>query len=318
MKKFDVCVVGEILIDFTISGKNELGMRLFAQNAGGAVANVAAAMGKLGAKCAFIGKAGDDMHGRFLRDTLAAHGVDVSGLLLTPDYFTTLAFVNVREDGEREFSFARRHGADNMLLREDIPLDIMKSARILHMGAVSLADNPARDSTMYAVRQAKEAGMVITYDPNYRASLWASEADAIRVMREVIPYADAMKISDEETELLTGEREPEKAADILLAQGVKVTMVTLGRDGAYVRTREGGRYVPGFAAKAVDATGAGDSFWAGVLTCMTRDDVMPDALTLDKACEYARFGNAVASLCVEKPGAIPAMPEMDAVLARLS
>ena len=160
--------------------------------------------------------------------------------------------------------------------------------------------------------------MIVTYDPNYRASLWADEAEAVRVMREAVPYADAMKLSDEETALLTGEHAPEKAADLLLARGVKVVMVTLGKDGAYVRTQEGGRYVPGFAAKAIDATGAGDSFWAGVLTCMTRDGLTPHALTLDKACEYAHFGNAVASLCVEKPGAIPAMPEMAAVLARMN
>lgn len=317
MKRFDVCVVGELLIDFTMSGKNSQGMRLFAQNAGGAVANVVASMGKLGAKCAFLGKVGSDMHGRFLRDTLAAHGVDVSGLILSDEYFTTLAFVNVREDGEREFSFARRHGADKMLFREDVQLDLMKSAEILHVGAVSLAEDPARDATMYAVRCAKEAGMTITYDPNYRASLWSGEAEAIRVMREVTPYADAMKISDEETVLLTGESDPVKAADVLLSQGVKVAMVTLGRDGAYVRTREGGRHVQGFAVKAVDATGAGDSFWAGVLYCMTRDGMKPDALTLDKACEYARFGNAAASICVENYGAIPAMPTLDAVMARL-
>ena len=192
----DIVALGEMLIDFTMQGVNSQGQRLFAQNAGGAPANVAAAAAKLAAKVAFIGKAGNDMHGRFLKETLDKCGIDSNGFILSEDYFTTMAFVNVKPDGEREFSFARNHGADKMLNAADIPLDILLSAKILHIGAISLTDEPCRGATMFAVKKAKENGIIISNDPNYRASLWNSEAQAVEQMRSIIKYADIMKISD--------------------------------------------------------------------------------------------------------------------------
>ena len=182
----DIVALGEMLIDFTMQGVNSQGQRSFAQNAGGAPANVAAAAAKLGAKVAFIGKAGNDMHGRFLKETLDKCGIDSNGFILSEDYFTTLAFVNVKPDGEREFSFARNHGADKMLNAADIPLDILLSAKILHIGSISLTDEPCRGATMFAVKKTKENGIIISYDPNYRASLWNSEAQAVEQMRSII------------------------------------------------------------------------------------------------------------------------------------
>ena len=196
---FDVTALGEMLIDFTMQGTNGQGQRVFAQNAGGAPANVAAAIAKLGAKTAFIGKAGNDMHGRFLKETLESCGIDNSGFTLSDEYFTTLAFVDVKPDGEREFSFARNHGADKMLSEKDIPLELISSSRILHIGSISLTDEPCRSATLYAVKNAKENGVIVSYDPNYRASLWNSECEAVNQMRSMIPYADVMKISQEET-----------------------------------------------------------------------------------------------------------------------
>lgn len=314
---FDITTLGEMLIDFTMQGTNAQGQRVFAQNAGGAPANVAVAAARLGAKTAFIGKAGNDMHGRFLNDTLQNCDIDSSGFILCDEYFTTLAFVDVKPDGEREFSFARKHGADKMLSREDIPLGLISNSRILHIGSLSLTDEPCRSATIYAVKKAKENGAVISYDPNYRASLWKSENEAVKHMRSMIAYTDVMKISDEETVLLTGEKDYEKAAGILLEQGVKLAAVTLGKAGAYVRTRDGGKTVKGFKNKALDATGAGDAFWGGFLYSLAKTKKSPATVSLDEAAYFADFGNAVASICVEGYGAISAMPTLGQVTKKM-
>lgn len=257
------------------------------------------------------------MHGRFLKETLDNSGIDSSGFVLSDDYFTTLAFVDVKQNGDREFSFARNHGADKMLVKGEVPLDLIRSSGILHIGSVSLTDEPVRSTTLFAVQKAKEADCVISYDPNYRASLWKNEKTAKEQMRSMLKYADLVKISDEETELLTGEADYEKAAEILLHQGVKIAVVTLGKLGAYVRTTYGGRIVKGFKNKAVDATGAGDSFWGGFLYQFSRFGKAPENVTVSEAAEFADFGNAVASVCVEHYGAIPAMPTMEQVAEKM-
>lgn len=313
----DIITLGEILIDFTSQGISDEGQRLFAQNAGGAPANAAVAVARLGGKAAFIGKAGDDMHGRFLKAVLESNQVDCSALILDKDYFTTLAFVDLKEDGEREFSFARRHGADKMLTEKDIPCDMLKSGRIFHFGSVSLTDEPSRSATLYGAETARSLGLTVAYDPNYRASLWENEEKAKAQMRNGALLADLIKLSDEETQLLTDEADCEKAAKRLIESGAKIVAVTLGKDGAYVRTRDGGKFVKGFAVNAVDCTGAGDAFWGGFLLKIAQSGKKADEITLDEAVSFARFGNAVASLCVEKHGAIPSLPDLAAVEERL-
>lgn len=314
---FLACALGEMLIDFTMQGRNTQGQRIFAQNAGGAPANVMAALAKLGARTAFIGKAGNDMHGRFLKETLENCGIDSTGFVLDNDYFTTLAFVDIKDDGDREFSFARNHGADKMLKKEEIPLHIIQNSRIVHFGSVSLTDEPVRSTTLYAAETAKEAGCVISYDPNYRKTLWKDERTAKKQMRGMLKYTDLIKISDEETVLMTDEKDYEKAAEALLGQGVKVAVVTLGKTGAYVRTADGGRLVKGFRNKAVDTTGAGDSFWGGFLYRFAHAGKSPEEITVAEAASFADFGNAVASVCVERHGAIPAMPDIRQVTEKM-
>lgn len=315
---YDITVFGEILIDFTYSGINDDGQALFAQNPGGAPANVAVAAQKLGASTAFIGKAGKDMHGEFLKSVLEKQHVSTKGMLLDENHFTTLAFVNISESGERTFSFARKPGADTQIEKEEINVDVLDHTNIFHVGSLSLTDQPARDTTFYAINRAKNKGSIISYDPNYRASLWQDENTAIKHMRSLIPYADIMKISDEETTLLTDYKEPEAAAKSLVEQGVKIAVVTLGGDGAYVCSKNGGIKVDGFKTTAVDTNGAGDSFFGGFLYKISRANKQPYELTPNELEDFARFGNAVASLCVEKKGAINAMPELEQVNNRLS
>ena len=316
---YDITTFGEVLIDFTSQDINEDGQMLYARNPGGAPANVAVATSRLGAHTAFIGKAGKDMHGEFLRSVLQREKVDTKGMLLDEDYFTTLAFVEVNESGERTFSFARKPGADTKLQKEEVDVDVLDRTNIFHVGSLSLTDQPARDTTFYAVRRAKNKGSVISYDPNYRASLWPDEKTAKKHMRSLVPYVDLMKISDEETEPLTNHKDVREAAEALYSQGVKVVAVTLGGEGAYLYSKDGGCMVPGFAVKQIaDTNGAGDSFWGGFLYKVSTSEKNLDELTQEDLKEFARFGNAVASLCVEKKGAIPAMPELAQVERRIA
>lgn len=313
----DVTALGEILIDFTPCGKSEAGQRMFEQNPGGAPANVLACLNKCGKKTAFIGKVGNDMHGQFLVDVLKDSGICTDGVVVDDSVFTTLAFVALSDFGERSFSFARKPGADTCLTQEELKEEIIRDSKVFHIGSLSLTAEPARGTTFKALEIAKEAGCIISYDPNYRAPLWESKEAAIEGMRSVVSYVDVMKISDEETALLTDIVEPEGAAKKLVDMGVSVVAVTLGADGALVCTKEGSVVVPGFRADMVDTTGAGDSFWGGFLKSLLESEKNPEEVSLQEAADFAKYGNAVASLCVEKRGAIPAMPSTEEIDERI-
>ena len=315
---YKITALGEALIDFTPSSTSEAGMRLFEQNPGGAPANALAVFAKFGEKAAFIGKVGNDMHGLFLKETMENAGIDTKGLVVADDVFTTLAFVSLNDKGEREFSFARKPGADTCLTEDEVNTDILKNTEIFHVGSLSLTDEPSRSATFFALKKAKEFGKIISYDPNYRALLWECKEKAIEGMRSVLDYVDVMKLSDEETMLLTDIEEPQAAAKALLEKGISIVAVTLGADGAYICTKEGGALVPGFASNVADTTGAGDSFWGGFLYQLSKSGKRPREVSLTEAKEFARFGNAVASLCVEKRGGIPAIPMMEQVIKRLN
>lgn len=312
-----VTALGEVLIDFTDAGVSEGGQKLFERNAGGAPANVLVALQRMGFETAFIGKIGNDMHGEFLRGTLTSNGVNCDGLITDPDFFTTLAFVALDEQGDRSFSFARKPGADTQLKPEEVDERIIRNSRIFHIGSLSLTDEPARSATHHALELAKEAGCVLSYDPNYRANLWPNVGTAMEQMRSVLPMMDLVKISDEECGLLTDFDEPDAAAAAIVEQGASVCVVTVGGDGAYVRTAEGGEIVPPFPTGVVDTTGAGDSFWGGFLSAFLESNLEPAKVTLADAKMMARVGNAVASLCVRKRGGIPAMPTRPEVEALL-
>lgn len=315
---YDIVALGEVLIDFTNNGYSTSGMRLFEQNPGGAPANMLTAATKLGLSTAFIGKVGTDMHGQFLKEVLEQQGIDTKGMILDPNFFTTLAFVELKENGERVFSFARKPGADTMLTKEDVNQDLLKNTKVFHFGSLSLTNDPSKTATYEAIRIAKDAGAIISYDPNYRAPLWENEKVAIEMMREPIPYVDIMKISDEETELLTGQVDPEAAAEILISQGVKVVVVTLGEKGALVRIKDGSHIVAGFKSQVVDTTGAGDSFWGSFVQQVLGTKKVVEELTLEELSKCVTYANAVASICVSKRGAIPAMPTKEEVEKRLN
>lgn len=315
---FDVVALGELLVDFTYSGKSENGMRLFEQNPGGAPANVLCALSNLGMQTAFVGKVGADMHGEFLRSVIAEKGVDTSGLITSNDTFTTLAFVELSDSGERRFSFARKPGADTCLSKEELNPALLQAGKIFHFGSLSLTDEPVRSATLEAVRAAKQAGAIISYDPNYRAPLWKSESEAVEKMRSVLSLVDVIKISDEEIGLITGTDSKEKAAAFLMEQGVSCVVITLGKNGAYAKNKTGSAQVGVPNTPVVDTTGAGDAFWGGFLYKLAKTGLAPAALDDAQLTEFVTFANAVASLCVQKRGGIPAMPNRADVEAFLA
>ena len=307
--------IGEILIDLTQVGVTELGIPQFVANPGGAPANAAVAAAKLGADAGFIGCVGRDAFGAFLRSTLVSQGVDTAGLVETDQAPTTLAVVSVDSTGERSFHFYRKPGADICLEETMLDKGLLDSAKILHFGSVSLTADPSRAATMAAVRYAKVRGALITYDPNYRANLWQDEETAVEAMRRPLPLVDVLKISDEETALLSGFSDPEEAAEALEAQGIPLVLVTLGADGVLYRFRGKTGRVPGFATKVADTNGAGDTFFGAVLSALTEKSLVE--LEEIELREILKLANCAASITTSRPGAIPAMPTLQEVMDKL-
>ncbi len=315
MKQFDVTALGEILIDFTSAGLSPAGQVLYERNAGGAPANVAAAVARLGGRSAFIGKTGKDDFGTFLRATLDAYGIETRGMQTAKEQHTTLAFVTLAPGGERSFSFYRNPGADTQLSPDELDVALLSDTRFLHIGSLSLTHDSARAATIAAIKKVRESGGYISYDPNWRAPLWDSRETGIRMMKSLFPYANMVKVSDEELKLLFDTEDYSAGAAKILAEGAQLVLVTLGPKGVFYKTarEEGVVGVPKVAV--VDTTGAGDSFVGGLLYRLSRcpDGTNPFSKSQDELEADLRFANAVASLCVTKRGAIPAMPALDDV-----
>lgn len=315
---YDIVALGELLIDFTTCGKSANGMRLFEQNPGGAVCNVLSAMAKQGDKTAFIGKIGKDMHGAFLKQSIESVGIDTRGVIEAEDVFTTLAFVELSDSGERSFSFARKPGADTCLRPDELDEALLKQTRILHIGSLSLTNEPARSATLRAIEIAKSSGALISYDPNYRAPLWENVETAKAQMRSLLPYVDVMKLSDEETALLTDREDPAEALRYLNSIGISCAVVTMGPKGALAMLRGETEVAGPHDCVRVDTTGAGDAFWGGFLHGLLHSGKAIGALTLPEVAEFARLANVVAAICCERRGALLSMPTAEEIRQRLN
>lgn len=317
MNMYDIVALGELLIDFTTCGKSAAGMRLFEQNPGGAVCNVLSAMAKQGDATAFIGKIGKDMHGAFLKKAIESVGIDTCGVIEAEDVFTTLAFVELSDAGERSFSFARKPGADTCLRASELNAELLNHTRVLHIGSLSLTNEPARGATLRAIEIAKQAGAIISYDPNYRAPLWDSVESAKQQMRSLLPFVDVMKLSDEETALLTDREDPAEALRYLNDVGVSCAVVTMGPKGALAMLRGETAMAEPHDCVRVDTTGAGDAFWGGFLHSLLQSKKDFAALSLQDVTEFARFANVVAAICCERRGALLSMPSTQEIQRRL-
>ena len=308
----DILTLGELLIDLTQNGTDELGNGQFTAYPGGAPANVAVAAARLGADTGFIGKVGDDSFGRSLAETLRKEGVNTDGLFVSDSVPTTMAIVSVDASGEREFSFYRNPGADTQLTTEeavsvienDLPL-------ILHAGSLSMTTSPSREACEEALRFAKERGVIISYDPNYRAALWDTEENAVAMMKKLLPLADILKVSDEEMLMLTGTEDFEKGSLVLSGYGPRLVLVTLGSQRVFVRYGEYAEVVPGFRVKVADTNGAGDTFLGAMLAQIAGRSEKGDllgGLDAETLRDYLTYANKAASLTCSRHGAIPAMP----------
>lgn len=306
----DIVAIGEVLIDLTQTGTDGAGVPQYAANPGGAPANLAVAAARLGASTALISKVGKDAFGRYLRSVLEENRVDVSALAVDEEQHTTMAVVSVDENGERDFTFYRDPGADSMLLKDEIPLGLLKEARFLHFGSVSLTREPARTTTLCAAETARALGAVVTYDPNYRANLWPDEATAVRRMRKPLDMVDILKISDEELPLMADTRDPEAGTAALAAHGIRLVLVTLGPNGVFYRFGDKTGTVPGVPCTVGDTNGAGDTFFGAFLSRLSRLDGF-DCLTEDNLREMLAFANRAASITTSRRGAIPAMPTLE-------
>ncbi len=313
----DVIALGELLIDFAAKSKDPDGYPTMAANPGGAPGNFLAALNVYGKKTAFLGKVGEDAFGHLLLGTLQKAGIETKGVIVDPDYFTTLAFVTFDSAGDRSFSFARKPGADTQLRWEEIDKGLMDEARVFHFGTLSLTDEPARTATRKAVSYAKETGKLISCDPNLRVPLWRSKEEAREQMLWSLQQADVVKISDSEVSFLWA-CSPEEGAEKLLREfDVKLAMVTLGAEGCLLRTKNACFRAPAPKVHPVDTTGAGDIFGGSAMARFLDLKKAPDALTRDDLSYIGTYALMAASLSTERSGGIPSIPEKETVLFKL-
>ena len=317
--KYDVVALGELLIDFAPRSVSEAGYPTLAANPGGAPGNFLAALNKYGCSAAMIGKVGDDMFGRLLIGTLKAAGIGTGGVIVDPDVFTTLAFVSLDESGNRDFSFARKPGADTCLKPEEVKKELVTSARVFHFGTLSLTDEPAASATARAVEIAREHGLLISLDPNLRIPLWRREEDARAAFDWSLRRADIIKISDEEIAWMWGISPEEGARKLLDEYGASLVYATLGPRGALAATRGLTiRAACPSGIRAADTTGAGDIFGGSAMCRFLQYDKKPAELTADELTDILRFACTAASLSTQSHGGIASVPEESAVLERMA
>lgn len=311
----DIVCLGELLVDMFPA---EVGRRLvevsaFRPKPGGAPANVAVAATRLGARSAFIGKVGDEAFGHHLADILRREGVDVRGMRFDEEARTGMAFIAMPDENTAEFVFYRNPGADMRLRADELDHSLLHETRAFHFGSLSLGQEPSRSATLEATRIAREAGALISFDVNYRPTLWSSPEQAYDQVMATIPHVDLLKVNEVELALLAGSEDLDTATKILLEMGPDLCVVTLGPDGSYFRVAEGGEHIPAFKVQTVDAVGCGDAFVAGLLCQLVVGADWRDQLTRARMRDVLRYANAVGSLTATKQGVIPALPTADQV-----
>lgn len=313
----DVLCIGEALVDLvpTVTGHDLARAETFVKAAGGAPANVAAGLARLGTEAAFLGCVGDDGFGRFLAATLAAAGVDIGGLKTTTAAPTALAAVSLGADGDRDFLFYGNPAAHSLFASVDLDEAAIRAAKFLHFGALGLIHGPLREATLRAVGVARDAGVCVSYDPNLRLSLWPSAAAAREDLRLGLSMANVVKIGADEIDFLVGDCcDPVEGARALWHPDLRTMAVTRGRRGALWLDPTSHREHPGFAVDAIDTTGAGDAFTAALLSSLVR---CPEP-TPDQCDAALAFALAAGALATTKRGAVPALPDRDAVLRFLA
>lgn len=308
---YDVVALGELLIDFTTIRADSGGYPTMAAHPGGAPANFLAAIAKFGGKAAMLGKVGTDTFGKLLTSTLREVGIETKGIVASDDFFTTLAFVTLDANGDREFAFARKPGADTQLRFDELELSLLDETHVFHFGTLSLTGEPSRTTTYRAVEYAREHGKLITFDPNLRKPLWCALDEAKQQMLWGLAHADVVKISDEEVEFLFGLGVQEGAQYILEHFPVKLVFVTCGPDGCWFQNKNASGHVDSLRnIKVVDTTGAGDIFGGSAVWKLLQTGKAPEALDEAALREIVSFACTAAGLSTTKPGGISSVPDM--------
>lgn len=316
-RKYDVTALGELLIDFTENGNSEQGNPLMEANPGGAPCNMLSMIQKLGGTTAFIGKVGKDMFGRQLRQAVESVGIDTRNLMEDEEVHTTLAFVHTFPDGDRDFSFYRNPGADMMLTKEEIQEDLIRNSKVFHFGTLSSTHEGVREATRYAIDVAKEAGCLVSFDPNLRPPLWKTLEDARKEIEYGLSKTDILKISDNEVEFLCGTSDYDEGAKMLIEKyNIPFVCVTLGKDGSRAYYKGMRVEVPGFVQKnTIETTGAGDTFCGCMLHYIIQHGL--EDLTEENLRELLTFANAAASVITTRKGALAVMPSKEEVEEQL-
>ncbi len=313
-KTFDVTALGELLIDFTENGESSQGNPMMEANPGGAPCNVLAMLEKLGKKTAFIGKVGADMFGDQLKKAVEEVGIDTRNLIMDKKHHTTLAFVHTYPDGDRDFSFYRDPGADMMLTKEEVQKELIQSSRIFHFGTLSSTHEGVREATRHAIELAKEAGCIMTFDPNLRPPLCHSLEDARTEIEYGMTKCDVLKISDNEVEFLFDTTDYDKGAALIREKyNIPLVLITMGKDGsrAYYKDMRV-EVAPFLQENTIETTGAGDTFCASSLNYVLEHGL--EDLTEENLKELLTFANAAASLITTRKGALRVMPSKEEVL----
>ena len=308
--------MGELLIDFVSSekGKTIAEAESFIPTPGGAPANVAVGISLLGGDSGFIGKVGDDPFGKRLAEVLEEHGVDTGAISYSQDFRTMLAFVSLKDSGERDFLFFRHPSADMFIFSEDIPENYLDRVHYFHIGSISLITEPSRTTTLNLIKEAKGQGALISFDPNIRPSLWPNETVARDEIMALIPEVDILKLSRDEAFFIARQGDPKEAAKVIQMMGPKLVVVTLGEKGSVAVTSHYGVEVIGYKVDTVDTTGAGDAFTAAMLWMLSEMaiDDLENLGDLD-IINITKFANAAGALTTTRSGAIPALPPREEV-----
>jgi fructokinase len=320
----DIVCLGELILDMFASetGKDFFAVSAFIPVAGGAPANVAVAGSRLGVKTAFIGKVGEDPFGRRLEDVLKRYGVDTRGMRFDPEHRTTLNFMTIPDPNHTEMFFYRNPGADMLLTPDELDQALLGSTEIYHFGSVSLAVEPCRSAALAGAARAREAGALVSFDVNYRPTLWDSESRARGEIAEALPLADIVKVNETELRLLAGTDEAEAGCRDLVERGPALCVATLGPNGSAWATRESAGLAPGFAVDVVDATGCGDAFMAALLVRVLAAArgraesrraggrrALVESLDSATLAVALRWANAAGALTARQKGVMTALPD---------
>jgi fructokinase len=306
----DIVCLGELLVDMFPAevGRSLTEVSAFRPKPGGAPANVAVAAARLGARSAFIGKVGDDAFGHHLADILRHEGVEVCGMRFDRKARTGIAFIAMPDVNSYEILFYRNPGADMRLEPDELDRELLQTTCSFHFGSISLIQEPSRSATLEAARIARDAGALISFDVNYRPTLWKSPAEAYDKVMEIVPNVNLLKVNEAELKLLTGSQDLDAGSQSLLERGPDLCVVTLGPGGSFFRIAEGGEHIPAFVVDTVDATGCGDAFIAGLLCQLVAGGDWRESLSVTRMRQILRYANGVGALTSLAQGVIPALP----------